>query len=142
MSVSQSEADVIFNRANVALARSQRLVASWLPPKTAEELANAKSEEELQREEDEIFTPVPEKYVFIKALPFIATFVLFYSFFLFLIPGSGTTDRLFFFSSSSGLVSALRSPKTQTMEAGIAPNSAPTTNCGGSSWAETIRRRL
>lgn len=97
MSVSQSEADVIFNRANVALARSQRLVASWLPPKTAEELANAKSEEELQREEDEIFTPVPEKYVFIKALPFIATFVLFYSFFLFLIPGSGTTDRLFFF---------------------------------------------
>ncbi|KAL1999515.1 hypothetical protein VTN02DRAFT_4391 [Thermoascus thermophilus] len=61
MSVSQSEADVIFNRANVALARSQRLVASWLPPKTAEELANAKSEEELQREEDEIFTPVPEK---------------------------------------------------------------------------------
>ncbi|KAF3480750.1 uncharacterized protein GIQ15_06097 [Arthroderma uncinatum] len=56
-----SEADVIFNRANVALARSQRLIASWLPPKTAEESANTKSEEELQREEDEIFTAVPEK---------------------------------------------------------------------------------
>ncbi|KLJ08911.1 hypothetical protein EMPG_15659 [Blastomyces silverae] len=61
MSVSASEADIVFNRANVALARSQRLIASWLPPKTAEEVAHAKTEEELQREEDEIFTPVPEK---------------------------------------------------------------------------------
>ncbi|EEQ85445.1 hypothetical protein RJZ56_006880 [Blastomyces dermatitidis] len=61
MSVSASEADIVFNRANVALARSQRLVASWLPPKTAEEIANTKTEEELQREEDEIFTPVPDK---------------------------------------------------------------------------------
>ncbi|OJD20728.1 hypothetical protein ACJ73_07936 [Blastomyces percursus] len=61
MSISVSEADIVFNRANVALARSQRLIASWLPPKTAEEIANTKTEEELQREEDEIFTPVPEK---------------------------------------------------------------------------------
>ncbi|PGH29623.1 hypothetical protein GX50_07631 [[Emmonsia] crescens] len=61
MSVSKSEADIVFNRANVALARSQRLIASWLPPKTAEEIANTKTEEELQREEDEIFTAVPEK---------------------------------------------------------------------------------
>ena len=55
-----NEADIIFNRANIALARSQRLVASWLPEKTTSELPNAKSEEELQREEDEIFTAVPE----------------------------------------------------------------------------------
>ncbi|MCJ1469998.1 hypothetical protein MMC07_008643 [Pseudocyphellaria aurata] len=55
-----SEADIIFNRASVALARSQRLVASWLPPPTASDLANAKSEEELEREEQEMFTPVPE----------------------------------------------------------------------------------
>ncbi|EFR04329.1 hypothetical protein MGYG_07338 [Nannizzia gypsea CBS 118893] len=61
MPATSSEADVIFNRANVALARSQRLIASWLPPKTADETANAKSEEELQKEEDEIFTAVPEK---------------------------------------------------------------------------------
>ncbi|EGD89454.1 hypothetical protein H112_03077 [Trichophyton rubrum D6] len=61
MPAMSSEADVIFNRANVALARSQRLIASWLPPKTADETANAKSEEELQKEEDEIFTAVPEK---------------------------------------------------------------------------------
>lgn len=63
MSIPKSEADVIFNRANIALARSQRLVVSWLPPKSDEELAQTKSEEELQREEDEIFTAVPEKYV-------------------------------------------------------------------------------
>jgi hypothetical protein len=61
-----NEADIIFNRANVALARSQRLIASWLPPKTPEELANSnKTEEELQKLEDELFTPVPEKYVYI-----------------------------------------------------------------------------
>lgn len=57
---SKNESDIILNRASVALARSQRLVASWLPEKTPDELANAKSEEELQREEDEIFTAVPE----------------------------------------------------------------------------------
>jgi len=28
-----AQADIIFNRTNVALARSQRLIASWLPPK-------------------------------------------------------------------------------------------------------------
>jgi hypothetical protein len=59
-----SEADVIFNRASVALAKSQRLIASWLPPKSAEERAKEKSEEELDREEKEIFTPVPELYVY------------------------------------------------------------------------------
>ncbi|KAI9933411.1 hypothetical protein ASPWEDRAFT_159686 [Aspergillus wentii DTO 134E9] len=60
MSISKSESDIILNRANVALARSQRLVASWLPPKTEDELTNIKTEEELQKEEDEIFTAVPE----------------------------------------------------------------------------------
>ncbi|KAF7591768.1 hypothetical protein BBP40_001148 [Aspergillus hancockii] len=59
MSTSQIETDVILNRANVALARSQRLVASWLPPKTAEEQDNTKSGE-IQREEDDFFTAVPE----------------------------------------------------------------------------------
>ncbi|KAJ5806987.1 hypothetical protein N7474_010579 [Penicillium riverlandense] len=60
MSISKPESDVILNRANVALARSQRLVASWLPAQTDEELTHVKSEEELQKEEDEIFTAVPE----------------------------------------------------------------------------------
>lgn len=57
-----SEAEIIFNKANVALARSQRLIASWLPPRTAEEVANAKSEEDLEREDREMFAPVPELY--------------------------------------------------------------------------------
>ncbi|OQD64847.1 hypothetical protein PENPOL_c007G08327 [Penicillium polonicum] len=60
MSLSKSESDVILNRANVALSRSQRLVASWLPQQTPEELSNPKTDEELQQEEDEIFTAVPE----------------------------------------------------------------------------------
>jgi hypothetical protein len=55
-----SEADIIFNRANVALAKNQRLVASWLPPPTTDELAGAKSQEELDKEEAEMFAPVPE----------------------------------------------------------------------------------
>ena len=61
MSLSKSESDVILNRANVALSRSQRLVASWLPK--ADDEAPTKTDEELQREEDEIFTAVPETYV-------------------------------------------------------------------------------
>lgn len=55
-----SEADIIFNRASVALSRSQRLIASWLPPQNPSELANAKSEEEVDKEEEEIFKPEPE----------------------------------------------------------------------------------
>jgi hypothetical protein len=38
-----SEADVIFTRASVALAKSQRLIASWLPAKTEEEIARDNS---------------------------------------------------------------------------------------------------
>ena len=77
MSAGKNEADVILNRTNVALARSQRLVASWLPPRTAtEEPANSKTEEELRREEDEMFTAVPERCVvrsFLPVLPRVAT---------------------------------------------------------------------
>ena len=63
-STSKPETDIILNRANVALARSQRLVASWLPPQTAEESSTIpKTEEELRREEEEIFIAVPETYV-------------------------------------------------------------------------------
>ncbi|OQD68521.1 hypothetical protein PENDEC_c034G04197 [Penicillium decumbens] len=60
MAASKSESDIILNRTNVALARSQRLVSSWLPALSEDELSHVKSEEELQREEDEIFTAVPE----------------------------------------------------------------------------------
>lgn len=60
MSTRTKEADVILNRANVALARSQRLIQSWLPQRTADDTANTKSEEELQKEEDELFKAEPE----------------------------------------------------------------------------------
>ncbi|KAL8659802.1 MAG: hypothetical protein Q9226_000230 [Calogaya cf. arnoldii] len=60
MTPQPSEGDIIFNRANVALAKSQRLVASWLPPRTDSELKNAKTEEQIEEEEQEMFTPVPE----------------------------------------------------------------------------------
>lgn len=63
--MSKAETDIILNRTNVALSRSQRLVASWLPPKTQEEAENPpKSEEEMRAEEEDIFTPVPETYAF------------------------------------------------------------------------------
>lgn len=58
--MTNSEADIIFSRASVALAKSQRLIASWLPPPTPSELAAAKSEEEIEREEREMFTAAPE----------------------------------------------------------------------------------
>ncbi|KAL4965372.1 DUF3245 domain-containing protein [Aspergillus stella-maris] len=62
MSLSKSETDIILNKANIALARSQRLVASWLPaePSTESSGTNTKTDAEVQREEDEIFTAVPE----------------------------------------------------------------------------------
>ena len=62
MPTSTSDADIIFNRANIALAKSQRLIASWLPPRTEEELRSAKSVEEIEREEEEMFKPMPELY--------------------------------------------------------------------------------
>lgn len=63
MAPQSTETDIVLNRANVALAKSQRLIASWLPPRSEEELKKAKSEEELDREEQEIFKPAPESYV-------------------------------------------------------------------------------
>jgi hypothetical protein len=55
-----SEAEIVFARAQVAHAKMQRLVASWLPQKSAEELANTKTEAELEKEEEELFKPIPE----------------------------------------------------------------------------------
>ena len=55
-----SEADIVFNRANLALAKHKRLVASWLPPLSNEEQANRKSADELEKDEEEMFAPVPE----------------------------------------------------------------------------------
>lgn len=66
-----SEAEIIFNRANIALARSQRLVASWLPPQQSETSNGGRTENQKNdndnaaddNDDDEIFTAVPERYV-------------------------------------------------------------------------------
>ncbi|KAL4787543.1 hypothetical protein BJX76DRAFT_299732 [Aspergillus varians] len=60
MSLLKADADIILNKANIALARSQRLVASWLPAEPLTDQDHEKTDSELQREEDEIFTAVPE----------------------------------------------------------------------------------
>ena len=53
-----SQADIIFNRTNVALARSQRLIQSWLPTKPAsEEEAVDQAQDE---DEDEDFVGISE----------------------------------------------------------------------------------
>ncbi|KAL4937395.1 hypothetical protein BDV06DRAFT_232619 [Aspergillus oleicola] len=57
----EGSTDIILNKANIALARSQRLVASWLPSELeTDSTDNAKTNAEIQMEEDEIFTAVPE----------------------------------------------------------------------------------
>lgn len=63
-----TEADIIFSRASVTLAKSQRLIASWLPPLSATEFASAKTDEEIESEEREMFAPVPELYVYFQVL--------------------------------------------------------------------------
>ena len=65
-----SEADIVFNRASLALAKSQRLIASWLPPKPPQETAARKTEEELEKKESELFSPAPESYGFRESLRF------------------------------------------------------------------------
>lgn len=55
-----TEADVIFNRANFALARNQRLVQSWLPTNTSQETHLQKTEQELLKEDEELFKSTPE----------------------------------------------------------------------------------
>ncbi|KAB2577149.1 hypothetical protein DBV05_g4246 [Lasiodiplodia theobromae] len=54
--------DVAFNRVSVALARSQSLVASWLPPRSTEDEAAQKTPEQLQKEESALFTPGSDMY--------------------------------------------------------------------------------
>lgn len=53
----QAEADIIFDRANIALARSKRLIESWLP-KTSEAEATTVDPD------DEPFKAEPETYAY------------------------------------------------------------------------------
>ncbi|TID24893.1 hypothetical protein E2P81_ATG04001 [Venturia nashicola] len=55
-----SEGDIIANRLKIKEAERLRQIRSWLPAPTPEELAGAKTQEELEQEEKEMFAPVPE----------------------------------------------------------------------------------
>ncbi|KAF3927597.1 hypothetical protein AA313_de0207704 [Arthrobotrys entomopaga] len=50
---------VLQNRLAVSLSQKRKLISSWLPPPTADELANQKSAEDLTAEENEIWRSRP-----------------------------------------------------------------------------------
>jgi hypothetical protein len=54
------EAEILLNRVNVALARSQRLIASWLPQSAADEDSPPNTQERLVEADDELFQPDSE----------------------------------------------------------------------------------
>ena len=62
-----SEIDIWFNRASVALARSERIASGLLPPPSESELRNTKTEEQIRKEEQEIFTVAPDLYVVVSS---------------------------------------------------------------------------
>lgn len=53
--------DAIQAGINVSVAQSRRLVSSWLPPPTPEEIASQKTDEQLAKEDAELFTPTPPR---------------------------------------------------------------------------------
>jgi len=56
-------ADLILAKTHLALAKSQRLIATWLPPPTTTESSGRQTltAAEQEREETALFTPVPER---------------------------------------------------------------------------------
>ncbi|KAF2761455.1 hypothetical protein EJ05DRAFT_536229 [Pseudovirgaria hyperparasitica] len=55
-----SEADIIYNKANVSRANLQRIAASWLSPNSDEQLQPTKSEHAFQQEEKDFAVSGPE----------------------------------------------------------------------------------
>jgi hypothetical protein len=55
-----NEAEILLNRVNVALARSQRLIASWLPQNAADDENSPYTPERLVEADDELFQPDTE----------------------------------------------------------------------------------
>jgi len=63
MSAAQDGEDIIFNRSNVNSAKTQRLIDSWMGAMGAPSAADdptSKTEEQLQREDEELFNTGPE----------------------------------------------------------------------------------
>lgn len=61
MTLSKAEGDIFANKTNILLAKSQRQIASWLPPRTARNERSVQPEEIEDEEGD--FSVGPELYV-------------------------------------------------------------------------------
>lgn len=64
MALSKTESDIFANKTNILLAKSQRQIASWLPPRTARDKSSVQLEEETEDGEED-FSVAPEVYVMI-----------------------------------------------------------------------------
>ena len=62
MALSKTENDIFANKTNILLAKSQRQIASWLPPRTARDEPGVQPEEETEDGEAD-FSVAPEVYV-------------------------------------------------------------------------------
>ena len=62
MAISKAESDIFANKTNILLAKSQRQIASWLPPRTVTNELSVQPEEELEDGEGD-FSVAPELYV-------------------------------------------------------------------------------
>jgi hypothetical protein len=66
MSSLSGDAGIIGSRASIVVAKSARLLESWLPPKTGQESQPVKTIEELEeleKGEEKIYTAAPETWV-------------------------------------------------------------------------------
>ena len=61
MTLSKAEGDIFANKTNILLAKSQRQIASWLPPRLAREEPSVQPEDIDDEEGD--FSVGPELYV-------------------------------------------------------------------------------
>ena len=62
MAISKAESDIFTNKTNILLAKSQRQIALWLPPRTARDEPSVQPGEELEDGEGD-FSVAPEVYV-------------------------------------------------------------------------------
>ena len=59
MAISNIESDIFATKTNILLAKSQRQIASWLPPRTARAEPSVQPEEETEDGEED-FSVAPE----------------------------------------------------------------------------------
>ena len=60
MTLNKAEGDIFANKTNILLAKSQRQIASWLPPRTARDEPSVQPENE---DDEGDFSVGPELYV-------------------------------------------------------------------------------